>query len=554
MPERFPLPGTVRFERRFGLRGRAAMYQLPLTVAVAFIAGTAPLLNPDLLQSPLFIAGILMHLVLFAAFLVIPWQSLPKGALLAIPILDFVAIGLCRNGAVDILPGLGALAAFPVIWLAASGLMPVISGILSFVGPFLIVVFPQLLDFTTTYSLLVETLLLPTMALSLFLIMRVFGLQVRMQRLELDRKAAEVLALEAEVSGRERLLTAILDTVDVGVLAIDTEGRKLLTNRQQQLFQQTAASPEDGDELRFSGSKGSTPLPEALHPIRRAIDGQSFSNNLLWLGDIRSQRAVSTAARPMTNPAGEFTGSVIVFNDVTDLVKALTVKEDFVSNVTHEFSTPLTSILGHLDLVLESMVTLTPATRESLTVVRRNAERLSILVSDLLSAASASMNLHAKPTELAGLLTARLRSARTHAENAGITLVSEVPDRLWAIADPLRMGQVVDNLLSNAIKYSPDGGDVTIRARAAKDCIQLEVEDSGIGMTQDETDLIYGRFFRANSARESAIPGVGLGLAITKAIVEGHGGTIRCASSPGAGTTFTVTLPTSVSRAPASAS
>lgn len=528
------------------------MYQLPLVIAVAIVAGTAPLLTPELLQSGLFLSGFLLHVVLFAACLLIPWQRLPEGALLAVPILDFVAIGLCRNGAVDILPGLGALAAFPVIWLAASGSMPVISGILSFVGPFLIVVFPQLMNFTTPYSLLVETLLLPTMGLALFLIMRVLGLQERMQWLELDRKTEEVLELEAEVSGRERLLTAILDTVDVGVLAIDTAGKVLLTNRQQQLFQRTAASPDDGDELRFSGSKGSTPLLEGRHPVRRAIDGESFSNNLLWLGDGESQRAVSTAARPMTNPDGEFTGSVVVFNDVTDLVQALTVKEDFVANVTHEFSTPLTSILGHLDLVLESPDALTPAAKESLTVARRNAERLSILVSDLLSAASASMNLHAKPTELSELLTARLRSARTHAENAGINLVSEVPERLWAIADPLRMGQVVDNLLSNAIKYSPDGGDVTVRARTGIDTVLLEVEDSGIGMTQDETELIYGRFFRAHSARESAIPGVGLGLAITKAIVEGHGGTIQCASTPGAGTTFTVTLPTAVSRATAS--
>ncbi|MHA7153856.1 sensor histidine kinase [Arthrobacter sp. TMN-50] len=553
MPERFLLPKTGWYGYSHSLRRKAIMYQLPLAVAMVIIAGTAPLLNPELLQSGLFLAGLLLHVILFVACLVTPWSRVPEPALLAIPMLDFIAIGLCRNGAVDILPGLAALAAFPVIWLAASGLMPAVSGVLSFVGPFLIVLFPQLVDFTTTYSLLVETLLLPTMALALFLIMRVFGLQVRMQQLELDRKAEKVRELEAESGDRERLLTAVLDTVDVGVLAINTEGSVLLSNRQQQLFQRTVASPEDGDELRFSGSKGSTPLPEARHPIRRAINGESFSNNLLWLDDGESQRAVSTAARPMTDLGGDFTGSVIVFNDVTDLVTALTVKEDFVSNVTHEFSTPLTSILGHLDLVLESPDTLSPTAWESLTVARRNAERLSILVSDLLSAASASMNLHAKPTELSGLLTARLRSARAHAANAGVTLVSEVPERLWAIADPLRMGQVVDNLLSNAIKYSPDGGDVTVRAHAGKDTVWLEVEDCGIGMTQDETELIYGRFFRAHSARESAIPGVGLGLAITKAIVESHGGTIQCASSPGAGTKFTVTLPTSVARAPATA-
>ncbi|WP_253908066.1 ATP-binding protein [Arthrobacter sp. H20] len=553
MPERLWPLGTGRFERHLGLRGKAAMYQLPLSAVIFVIAATAPLVNPELLQSGLFLSGLLLHIVLFASCLLIPWERLPTGAVLVIPLVDFIAIGLCRNGAVEILPGMGALAAFPVIWLAVSGQLPVTATILSFAGPYLIVLFPHLLNSSLAGARIVETLLLPTMMLAIFLTMRILTLRVRLERRELHRKAEEVLALEAEGTERERLLAAILDTLDVGVVAVDTEGRTLLSNRQQQLFHEAADMHDDGHELRLSCSKGSTPLPPSQHPIRRAINGESFSNNLVWLGQGGSQRAVSTAAQPMTGSRGEFAGAVIVFNDVTDLVTALTVKEDFVSNVTHEFSTPLTSILGHLDLVLESPDTLTSATRESLGVARRNAERLSTLVSDLLCAVSASMNLHAKPTELSGLLTSRLRSARTHAEDAGVNLVSEFPERLWAIADPLRMGQVVDNLLSNAIKYSPDGGDVTVRARENKGSVLLEVEDRGIGMTTLETGLIYGRFFRAHSARESAIPGVGLGLAITKAIVEGHGGTIHCASSLGSGTTFTVTLPTAVSRAHSSA-
>lgn len=549
-PERLWLPRFGRFEGGRNSRRETATHQLPLTIAVVIIAVTAAFLNPDLLLNGLFLAGLFLTLALFAACFLIPWGRLPLGAMLAIPILDFVAILLCRNGAVDVVPGLGALAAFPVVWLAASGLMPLLSAIVSFVGPFLIVLFPYVLDSSTTYASLVDTLLLPTMTLALFLLLRVLTLQMRMQRLELQQKADEVLALEAQSGDRERLLAAILDTVDVGVVAVDTGGKTLLSNRQQQLFQQGASSQDDED-IRFFRSKGSAPLPESLHPMRRAAEGESFSNNLLWLGDGDSQRAVSTAARPMTGGDGGFTGSVVVFTDVTDLVAALTVKEDFVANVTHEFSTPLTSILGHLDLVLESPDVLTPHTRESLAISRRNAERLSLLVSDLLSAASASISLHAKPTELTALLTSRIRSARTHATNAGITLVSEVPQCLWAIADPMRMGQVVDNLLSNAIKYSPDGGAVTVRAHAGKGKVLLEVEDCGIGMTPDETALIYGRFFRARSARESAIPGVGLGLAITKAIVEGHGGTIHCSSSPGTGTKFTVSLPTSIAQAPA---
>ncbi|MBG6189183.1 signal transduction histidine kinase [Arthrobacter sp. CAN_A212] len=546
--EPFWLLGDGKFERHLSLRGKTALYQLPLTLCVVLIAGTAPLSNPGILQSELFLGGFVMIVLLFAACLVTPWERLPAGAVLAVPFIDFVAIGLCRNGAYEDLPGLGTLAVFPVIWLAASGRITFVAAVMSFVAPYLIIHFPQLATFSMTSSRAVETLLLPTMMLATFLTMHILSMRVIRQRVELDRKNQAVSVLEAESGNRERLLATILDTVGVGVVAVDAEGRTLLSNRQQQLFHQVADPSDSTDEdvLPFSGSKGAARLPGSRHPIRRAVNGESFSNNLLWLGEGEAQRAVSTAARPMTDTNGNLVGSVIVFNDVTELVGLLTVKEDFVANVTHEFSTPLTSVIGHLDLVLESQECLSPSAHQSLVVARRNAQRLSVLVSDLLSSTTAAMSIHPQSTELSELISTRLRSARAHADVAGVTLVTELPDRLWVIADPLRLGQVMDNLLSNAIKYSPGGGEIVIRAHAGEDTIQVEVQDNGIGMTQREAGLVCGRFFRARSAREAAIPGVGLGLAVTKAIVEGHGGTIRCSSAPGIGTTFTVTLPTTV--------
>jgi signal transduction histidine kinase len=263
----------------------------------------------------------------------------------------------------------------------------------------------------------------------------------------------------------------------------------------------------------------------------------------VWLGKEKGQRAVSVAARAMTDDGGRFSGSVIIFKDVTEFVEAIEAKEDFVANVSHEFQTPLTSILGHLELVLDVQDELPIVVGSQLEIVRRNAERLKTLVSDLLITASGSMNIRPRCTDLAELVEHCLGSARVQAKNAGITLCQEVQQPLWAYTDPIRIAQVLDNLISNAIKYSPAGGTVMARACHAEGRVRLLVQDTGIGMTRDEATAVFGKFFRASGAREAGIPGVGLGLSVTKTIVENHGGDIWCSSEPGVGSTFTVELP-----------
>lgn len=129
------------------------------------------------------------------------------------------------------------------------------------------------------------------------------------------------------------------------------------------------------------------------------------------------------------------------------------------------------------------------------------------------------------------------------AEAAGVVLIDKSPDTLEAFVDPDRMCQVIDNLLSNAIKYSPGGGDVVVRAWQDGDSAVLEVEDHGLGISEQDQHEVFTKFFRTGAVRQSAIPGVGLGLVISKSIVESHGGTIGVTSKLGDGTTFTVTLP-----------
>jgi signal transduction histidine kinase len=229
--------------------------------------------------------------------------------------------------------------------------------------------------------------------------------------------------------------------------------------------------------------------------------------------------------------------------ELTGLAEALAAKENLVSTVSHEFRTPLTSIIGNLDLVLAEADELSPAAERRIEVAQRNAERLLALVSDLMMSANSAVHVHPRRTDLAGLVEASLGSAHAHAEASQVVLSMDVPSPLWADVDPLRISQALDNLISNAIKYSPDGGEVRISAVTEGTRVLLRVEDDGMGMTATDAEQIFTRFFRSPAVREGSIPGAGLGLSITKAIVERHGGSISCRTLPGRGSTFTMELP-----------
>jgi signal transduction histidine kinase len=240
------------------------------------------------------------------------------------------------------------------------------------------------------------------------------------------------------------------------------------------------------------------------------------------------------------------------------------MKDQFVSLISHELRTPLTSILGYLELVLDDDdQPLTDEQRSYLTTVERNADRLLRLVGDLLFTAQVDagrFTLTPADVDLAAVVRAAEESVRVTAANAGVDVVVDVPsDGLVVAGDAVRLGQACDNLVSNAVKFTPAGGRVTLSLHAAwrtsdgeivgeprPDALpvaQLAVSDTGIGIPATEQGKMFTRFFRASTAQKNAVPGVGLGLAITKAITTAHGGTLDLVSAEGAGTTFTLTLP-----------
>jgi signal transduction histidine kinase len=228
--------------------------------------------------------------------------------------------------------------------------------------------------------------------------------------------------------------------------------------------------------------------------------------------------------------------------------EAEAARDEFFALVSHELRTPLTSIVGYVELMNEDLEGAAPLTPEErmrfLEIINRNSRRLLRLVGDLLFVArleAGRLDLERVELDLARPVRDSLEAAEARAARARVTLRGEAVDGIRVRGDEGRIGQAVDNLISNAIKFTPEGGSVTVRSAARNGEAVIEVADTGVGIPAAEQDRLFERFFRASTG--SKVEGVGLGLAITLAIVEGHGGSIELESEPGQGSTFRLHLP-----------
>ncbi len=530
----------------YSMRGRVTLSQLPLSVTVALTALLILAYFPGTLLNPLFLSFLFSQAAILILCFAVPWDRLPYPSFLVIPLLDLVSIGLGREGGQDSLVGISLLAVFPVIWLCASGVFPRSAVALSFLGPLGIIWVPLLIKGDISGPDLARSLLLPVMSLGIGVSVTVLTLSMMRQQRDVEEKDSQLRGVLDASKHQERLLNTVLDTVHLGVLAVDAEGNDILMNRKQRAHHLLASPPDNNDpnesQLLVFDRDRTTLVPVEQRPVRKAILGEEFTDYLVWLGAGDEQRAVTTSARPMIDHEGNFAGSVIVFSDVTDLVKALAAKDEFVASVSHEFRTPLTSILGYVELMLDDEA-LRDDVRAPLEIIRRNSERLLTLVSDLLSSRNGQLVVSPHAVDVAELVRASITAALPRATESGIKLRANAPERLEAHVDAARVSQVLDNLVSNAIKYSPDGGEVTVSLRSDDGTVVCSVTDTGMGMSKEDQEEVFTKFFRSQAVRNSAIPGVGLGLSISKAIVEAHGGTVSLSSEVGRGTTFTFAVP-----------
>jgi signal transduction histidine kinase/CHASE3 domain sensor protein len=260
-------------------------------------------------------------------------------------------------------------------------------------------------------------------------------------------------------------------------------------------------------------------------------------------------RRLQLFTTPVMGPEGEHLGRLYTLRDVTHEREVERMKSEFVAMVSHELRSPLTSIKGYVDLVLEGEGgPVTDEQREFLGVAIENADRLLALINDLLDIATIEaghLEVRIEPFDIAAVITQVTRVLDPQRLARRQTLTVTIDEGLPAASgDPQRTAQVLTNLVSNAIKYTPPGGHIEVSARACGDVIEVAVRDDGPGFSEDEAAHAFDRFYRAQNRSTREAGGTGLGLAISRSLVELQHGTIRLESAPGQGSTFTVTLPT----------
>jgi signal transduction histidine kinase len=222
------------------------------------------------------------------------------------------------------------------------------------------------------------------------------------------------------------------------------------------------------------------------------------------------------------------------------------LKTEFVSMVSHELRTPLTSIQGYAELLLEDQ-RITEEQRETLTIVKKNSDRLLGLVNDLLDLSrmeAGKLDLHRASLDLARLIPQVAGSLRPLIEAKRQRLDLDLDEALPAVwADQDRVTQILTNLISNAHKYTLVEGNITVAARQDDGFVRVDVSDTGIGLSPDDQARLFTKFFRAHERSPQAGGGTGLGLVISRLLVELHGGRITVSSAPGQGSTFSFSLP-----------
>jgi two-component system phosphate regulon sensor histidine kinase PhoR len=534
----FPLPGVL--DPRWLQTGFALAFMAAMGLLVAGGSTLAP--------SSLLGTATLTCLGLTVVVLLLPWGRLPTPLVGLVPILDIAALGIASLDSSGW--AVAPLIVGPVLWLSwrfqRRGALGAGLAALVFVG------LPSAWYLGIEHGTLAWSVLVP-LAVTAIGFAFVQGIdRVNADRAELARQRLALDEATTTIARQRGFGDALFDTVDVGLVLLGSAGEIQTMNRRHEDFMRLAF-PEGRDAAVTAFEVDGTSLltPDEM-PSQRAIRGEEFDDCLIWVGaDPLTRRALSVSARTVRDEAGELVGATLAYKDVTEFMRALRVKDEFVASVSHELRTPLTSIRGYLDLVLDDDG-VGADSRALLEVASRNGERLQRLVADLLHTAqtdAGSMDVVRERSDLAAVVRDSVHNALSAAHSVGLELTLEAPEQLWAVVDSQRMTQVVDNLISNALKYT-QAGSVRV-VLAVEDRVQIDVIDTGIGIDAIDRERLFTKFFRARHALDQSIQGIGLGLSIIKSIVESHGGRIEVESVVGEGSRFQVRLPLELLAVPA---
>ena len=376
-----------------------------------------------------------------------------------------------------------------------------------------------------------------------------------LQELEHTRAALEIRCRKATAQAEQ--IKTILSGLAEPILAIDDYDELVLANRSaEELFHLHAEDAETQALTNLVNCQKLVNLLTTTCHRKTASDRSDEVEIIDKEGNSRWYRATATKLAPAAVQPGQAeaaseapvsSGAVAVLRDIGDQKALQRRNAEFVSAVSHEMKTPLAGIKAYVELLADGDAEDEETQEEFLGVINGQADRLQRLIDNMLDLArieAGVVNVSKQNYSLNEVLEEAIHVVQPSAEAKQIELVADLsPMYLGVLADRDMLLQSAINLLSNAIKYTPDGGRVILRSRLADNRVRFEVQDTGVGLSEEDCQRVFEKFYRVEKDKEMA-SGTGLGLPLAKRIVEDvHGGQLSARSKLGQGSTFTVTMP-----------
>jgi len=357
---------------------------------------------------------------------------------------------------------------------------------------------------------------------------------------------------ESHIEPASPIERAVLASIADGAVVNDVSGKVTLINRAAAQLLQVDPKAAAGSSVRtlfqsFS-TKGRLTIEDAMDRLYADPYSAEYSTGITKTIIEIGMRVIQAHLSPVLSEIGEFLGIVTILRDITREVEAERAKTDFVSNVSHELRTPLTSIKGYSDLLVCGAVgALNDQQSYFLKIIQGSADRLTMLINDLLDISrieSGRLKLETKPVQIEKVLHSVVEMIRPQCDKKNLSLSLNIePNIGLVLGDESRLAQVVTNLVGNACRYTPEGGNITMALSTSSDTVRVDVIDTGIGIAPEDQAKVFQRFYRVDTPLVQQVAGTGLGLPISKMLVEMHGGRMWLQSEVGQGSTFTFILP-----------
>jgi two-component system phosphate regulon sensor histidine kinase PhoR len=364
------------------------------------------------------------------------------------------------------------------------------------------------------------------------------GLLARTLNRVQSRLESSIQNLTSQRNQRDTILASMVE----GLLAVDSDDRILVANAAARAALGIGPEPVEGRMLVET-----VRIPQLVDFVEQVRAASQPLGIELVIREPRT-RYLEMHGAPLHMAENGATGAVVVLNDVTRLRKLEEVRRDFVANVSHELKTPVTSIKGFLETLLDRGALEEPeSARRFLGIISRQTERLADIIADLLYLSKLEYEekqIAVQPVDLELVIEHCVANFEHGAQAGGVNLSVriETPEH-WLLGDASLLTRALDNLIDNAIKYSPSGGRVEVGLREDSGELLLQVTDQGIGIPEEHLPRISERFYRVDTARSREMGGTGLGLAIVKHVAQAHSGRLQVESRLGEGSRFTLRFP-----------